>query len=94
MVYLFDRNFLANGKCSEIYNQIAALCKQTGAPVYLTKNGEGNLMIMDIESFERREKMLVLREELLCVEEDRVAGRTGCTLDELEVQLNAVIDGA
>ena len=56
------------------YNEIADLCKKTSAPVYLTKNGEGDLVVMDIVSFTRREKMLQLREELIAVEEDRLAG--------------------
>lgn len=46
---------------------------------------------MDIESFNRREKMLQLREELLAIEEDRMAGRKGCTLDELEDYLDDII---
>jgi hypothetical protein len=33
--------------------------------VYLTQNGEGDLVVMDIEAFTCREKMLKLREELL-----------------------------
>lgn len=74
------------------YNEIAALCKTTGEPVYLTKNGEGDLVVMDIEAFTRREKMLKLREELLSVEEDRLAGRAGVTPDELDSYLEGVID--
>ena len=73
------------------YNEIASLCRESGAPVYLTKNGEGDLVVMDIDSFERREKMLELRQELLAVEEDRLAGRSGCTIDELEQSLNSVL---
>lgn len=49
---------------------------------------------MDIESFNRQKKMLKLREELLAVEEDRLAGRTGCTVDELDTYLDSVIAGA
>ena len=74
------------------YNEIAALCKSTGEPVYLTKNGEGDLVVMDIDAFTRREKMLRLREELLAVEEDRLAGRAGMTLEELDIYLDRVID--
>lgn len=74
------------------YNEISALCKSTGEPVYLTKNGEGDLVVMDIESFTRREKMLKLREELLAAEEDRLAGRTGTTPDELDSYLESIID--
>jgi len=38
------------------YNEIAALCKSSGEPVYLTKNGEGDLVVMDIKAFVCREK--------------------------------------
>ena len=74
------------------YNEIADLCRKSKEPVYLTKNGEGDLVIMDIESFTRREKMLKLRENLLAVEEDRAMGRRGCTIDELERFLDGILD--
>ena len=74
------------------YNEIADLCRSTGEPVYLTKNGEGDLVVMDIDTFARREKMLKLREELLAVEEDRLAGRAGTTPDELDSYLDSIID--
>jgi len=74
------------------YNEIADLCRSTGEPVYLTKNGEGDLVVMDIDTFARREKMLKLREELMAVEEDRLAGRAGVTPDELDSYLESIID--
>lgn len=46
---------------------------------------------MDIEIYNRWEKMLKLREELLAVDEDRMAGRKGYMLDELDVYLDNVI---
>ena len=73
------------------YNEIADMCRNTAEPIFLTKNGEGDLVVMDIETYNRREKMLKLREELLAVEEDRMAGRVGCTLDELDAYLDDVI---
>ena len=39
----------------------------------------------------RQEKMLKLNEELLAVEEDRLAGRSGCTVDELDSYLDKII---
>lgn len=74
------------------YNEIADLCRKSMAPVYLTKNGEGDLVVMDIDSFTRREKMLQLRENLLAVEEERAMGRAGCTVDELDAYLDSVLD--
>ena len=53
------------------YNEISVFCKTTGQPVYLTKNGEGDLVVMNIEAFVKREKMLKLREELIAAEEER-----------------------
>jgi len=73
------------------YNEIANLCRETSEPVYLTKNGEGDLVVMDIASFERREKMLALREKLISVEEDRLSGRTGVSLDAFSAMLDEVV---
>lgn len=76
------------------YNEIASLCKSTGEPVYLTKNGEGDLVVMDIAAFTRREKMLKLREELLAVEEERINGARYFDLDEVDAMMGAAIDSA
>lgn len=56
------------------YNEIANLCKETQEPVFLTRNGEGDLVVMDIAVFDRREKQLELREKLVEVEELRRSG--------------------
>jgi len=40
------------------YNEISQHCKESGEPVYLTKNGEGDLVVMDIQAFTKRESML------------------------------------
>ena len=46
------------------------------------------------ETYNRREKMLQLRETLLSVEEDRLAGKVGCSLDDLEHYLDSIISEA
>ena len=76
------------------YNEIAELCRKTAEPVFLTKNGEGDLVVMDIETYNRREKMLKLREELLAVEEDRVRGSKGYSVDEVAAMMRSVIKEA
>ena len=58
------------------YNEISELCKRTGEPVYLTKNGSGDLVVMDVEAFARRESMLKLKEKLMQSEIDIQKGRT------------------
>ena len=76
------------------YNEIAEQCRKTGEPVFLTKNGEGDLVVMDIETYNRREKMLKLREELLAVEEDRMNGNKGDSVEEVAAMMRSVIQEA
>ena len=73
------------------YNEIATLCKESGEPVYLTKNGEGDLVVMDITAFTRRESMLRLRETLVAVEEDRLAGKKSFSIDEVDEMMKQTI---
>jgi PHD/YefM family antitoxin component YafN of YafNO toxin-antitoxin module len=73
------------------YNEIAELCKMTGEPVYLTKNGEGDLVVMDIGSFAKREIMLRLRENLVAVEEERQNGKKGYSIDEVSSMMRKAI---
>ena len=63
------------------YNEISKLCKESGEPVYLTKNGEGDLVVMDIIAFERRAKELKLAEQLWGIRTSRLAGSKGYTLE-------------
>lgn len=35
------------------YNEISEFCHQYGEPVYITKNGTGDLAVMSIETYER-----------------------------------------
>ena len=87
-------NIRPSAAIRQSYNEIANFCKETGEPVYLTKNGEGELVVMDIEAFVRREKMLSLREKLLDIERDRLAGATYYTPDELEQAMTDAIRAA
>lgn len=76
------------------YNEIAEMCRKTSEPVFLTKNGEGDLVVMDIETYNRREKMLKLREELLAAEEDRMHGSKGYSVDEVAAMMRSAIEEA
>ena len=73
------------------YNEVADMCRKTAQPVFLTKNGEGDLVVMDIATYERREDMLNLREELLAVEEDRVRGGKGSSVDVVAEMMRKAI---
>lgn len=89
-----DMNIRPSAAIRQNYNEIAELCKKSGEPIYLTKNGEGDLVVMDIEAFSRREKMLKLREELLAVEEERMHGEAGYSIDEVVSMMRTAITEA
>lgn len=84
-------NIYPSSSMNENYNEIVDLCRESQEPIFLTENGEVDLVIMDIETFERKEKMLDLREQLLSIEEERMAGSKQYTIDELDQILDAVI---
>ena len=44
----------------ENYNEIVNVCRKSQEPIFLTENGEVDLVIMDIETSKRKEKMLDL----------------------------------
>jgi len=50
------------------------MAKETKEPIYITKNGEGDLVLMSIDAFEKREQMLKLREKVLQAEKERIEG--------------------
>ena len=57
------------------YATISALAKETKEPIYITKNGEGDLVLMSIDAFEKREQMLQLRARVLQAEQERIDGQ-------------------
>jgi len=74
------------------YNTISKYCKENLEPVYLTKNGEGDLVVMSIEAFERREELLNLREKLLEAEQQRILGGKIYNIEEVNQRLERLID--
>jgi PHD/YefM family antitoxin component YafN of YafNO toxin-antitoxin module len=72
------------------YNEISELCKRTGEPVYLTKNGSGDLVVMDVKAFARRESMLKLKEKLMQSEIDIQKGRTYSVEETVSAMSKAV----
>jgi len=75
------------------YNVISELCKEKQEPIFLTKNGEGDLVVMSIAAYQFREEMLDLREKLLAAEANRLSGGKAYTSEEVAVRLRGLIDG-
>lgn len=75
------------------YNDISNYCKTQQQPVFLTKNGEGDLVVQSIDTYSFREEMLDLREKLLEAEASRIRGAKTYSLEEVDQQLEEIING-
>ena len=73
-------NIRPSANIRQNYNEIQSVSFEQGTRT--SPNGEGDLVVMDIEAFTRRERCW-LCEELLSVEEDS-SRKTGCGVDELD----------
>ena len=69
------------------YATISALAKETKEPIYITKNGEGDLVLMSIDAFEKREQMLQLRAKVLRAEQERMDGESTISVSEARKRL-------
>ena len=75
------------------YNDISKICKEKMEPVFLTKNGEGNLVVMSIEAYTNREEMLDLREKLLDAEMEKINGAKKYSISEASSRMKDLING-
>ena len=69
------------------YAGISNLAKETNEPIFITKNGDGDLVVMNIEAFEKREQMLNLRERVLKAEQERIEGQPTMSVSEARRRL-------
>lgn len=69
------------------YSSISKPAKETSEPIYITKNGEGDGVFMNIDAFERREQALELRLKVLQAEEERLRGEKTRSIQEARREL-------
>ena len=72
------------------YGRISDLAHEEAEPIYITKNGEGDLVVMSIEAFEQREEALKLRAKLEAADTARLTGAPSYTLEESRKRLEAM----
>jgi len=56
------------------YRQVADFCIESGQPVFLTNNGEGELVVMSIQAWQEERNRIQIEEALLRVEAEERAG--------------------
>lgn len=56
-------------------SEISDLCHAVGEPIFVTKNGYGDMVVMSIEAYEERMRMLDVYAKLAAAEEQIEAGK-------------------
>jgi len=74
------------------YNLISKLAHETAEPVYITKNGEGDIVVMSLEAFELREEMHRLKARLAIAEQQRSDGAKTYSLEEAEAMMRNITE--
>ena len=75
------------------YASISNLAKETKEPIYITKNGEGDMVLMSIDAFEKREQILQLRAKVLQGEQERVDGAETIRISQARSRLKERANG-
>ena len=64
-------------------NEISALAHKSGEPVFITKNGEGDMVVLSLASYGRLERKLELYAKLAAAQAEIAAGRKPRPLDKV-----------
>ena len=67
--------------------EISTLAREKDEPIYLTKNGEGDLVVMTIDHYERLKAQAELFEKLGVAQAQAAAGRKGITHSQMIAKL-------
>jgi len=76
------------------YGVISSLAHLTEEPIYITKNGEGDIVVMSVEAFEEREKMILHRAKILEAEFSRLSGEPKFSVEDVRNRLKEKYNSA
>ena len=77
------------------YRKVADYCIETGQPVFLTNNGEGELVVMSIQAWEEERQRILVEESLLLIEAEEKAGTVRYSpVQDVFSEIDRIIDQA
>ncbi len=74
-------------------NEISDFCRQEREPVFITKNGVGDMVVMSIEVYERQQALIELFGKLAEAEGEIANGAAGEDFFTVAKQLRAKVNG-
>lgn len=82
----------SSANLKENYKQISELAHQKAEPIYITDNGEEDLVLMSVDAFEKRKAIIELKEKLLIAEDQRLSGEPSIPLHIAKNRIKEKID--
>ncbi len=74
-------------------NEISEFCRNTREPVFITKNGVGDMVVMNIEDYEKQQAQLELYAKMAEAEAEILSGEEGMDFFEFARKLRADVHG-
>lgn len=74
-------------------NEISDFCRQTREPVYITRNGTGDMVVVCIEEYERQQALIDLYGKLAVAEQEIASGTEGEDFLTVACQLRERVHG-
>ena len=75
-------------------NEISEFCRTSREPVFITKNGVGDMVVLSIELYERLNAQLDVYAKLAEAEAEAAAGSEGVNFFEFAKKLRNGVDGS
>ncbi|MGM9628633.1 MAG: type II toxin-antitoxin system Phd/YefM family antitoxin [Faecousia sp.] len=73
------------------YDGMVRLSKEKQSPIYLTRNGDGEMVFLPIELWEKREAELDLLEEMLRRERSMLSGSRTASMDQMAAMSEEIL---
>jgi prevent-host-death family protein len=73
-------------------NEISKLAKESNEPIYITKNGEGDLVVMSMNHYSKIQLKLDLLSKLSVAQKQKSAGDTGNSLRQVMTKIRTMIN--
>ena len=74
------------------FTEISEICHKDGKPVFITKNGSGDLVVMSIAKYEQMEAQLDLYQKLGLAQYESISSTKRFSHDEIIVNLRKKIN--
>lgn len=74
-------------------NEISDYCRQTREPVYITRNGSGDMVVVSIEEYERQQALIDLYGKLTAAEQEIASGAEGVDFENFSRKMRERVHG-